>query len=173
MSPRSGDRLASGVGLVIGLAVVAVAVLGWRFPGGATGTLPASATISVASTGELIVTPEGTLVSAPKLMPGTQPGEGSFKVRNITGSTLSIQVKATASHPDLNPLLWVEVDAGGVLLYRGTLGDLSAWTSTSFSLASARGTHVTLKAWLPADSPAGWQGRVVAATLQFRATVMG
>jgi hypothetical protein len=157
------DRLARGLGVVLGVSLAAVALIAWRVPGG-EGTLGADVRVETLQTGEVGVAPLHPFLTAPSLMPGSQ-ASGSVTLRNQTGSPLAVRLRARPSSRDLDRILRVQVRAGGRPLYDGGLGGLRASGTLPLRLAPAASVRVGVRAWLPGGLRTGFKGRIVAVTL--------
>lgn len=162
------ERLAGIVGLTIGLAVVMLAVSGWRIPGG-DGHLGADIFFSSGPTGELEVSPSGPFLRATSMRPGGE-AHGSLMLRNQTGARLAIRVRGLPDRPDLDGLLQVEVRSGKVRLFSGTLGRLLRWSHGALVLRSGERGQLDFRAWLPADLKVGYQGRIASVPFELKAT---
>lgn len=173
MRPRA-DKAARGIGLLLGVFVAATAVWSWHIPRG-NGTLGAQVIVTTMPTGEIEVSPPGELLSAPSLRPApiTEAQSGRVKVRNITPRTLSIGLKATPSSADLNSLLWLQVDANGHQVFRGTLDALQAGVAKLLVLHPQEAANLDVSTWLPPDTGSGYEGRIQALSLEFPTKVQG
>lgn len=169
-----GDTWARGIGLLLGLSLALAAVMAWRIPQG-TGTLGADLIVASHPTGELDVTPSGPFVSATGLRPGGESDapSGTLRVRNQTGVTLGVRMRGLPSSKDLDGLLWIEIEAAGSPLFRGTVGDLRSWTDRAFTLDSGERTTISVRTWLPDTVTADYEGRIETLDLEFRATPVG
>jgi hypothetical protein len=148
-------------------------VLSWRIPGG-TGRLGADVRISSGPTGELDVSPSGPFLSVTNLEPGSADvAEGTFVVRNQTGSGLAVRLRAVPSAPDLDELLVMEVRTSDGRLLQGTLGGLREWSDRSFLLASGESQALRVRTWLRPVRNEGYQGRAEDVDLQLRAEPKG
>ncbi len=165
---RRGIGASRALGLVMGLAIALTAVRAWALPPG-QGELGTDLIMATAPTGELAVSVTGPFLTGTGMRPGAQADgpSGRFDVYNRTAATLAIQVKAQPSRPDLDDLLWVEVDAAGDRVYRGALSGLTEGSPGSFRLAPTQTVTLSVRAWLPTDVKAGYQGRVVTVDLTF------
>ena len=164
---ESSRRIVRGVGLALGIALAALAVVGWRVPRG-TGTLGADVQFITLATGPLDLTPVGLIASGTDLRP--VPGSvasGSVLVRNVTGRAQDVRVRAIASGPDLDPLLEVSLASDSATLYSGPLGGLRTWTVRGVRLASGQAARLRLRAWLPATAAHGYQDRIETITLEW------
>jgi hypothetical protein len=150
------------VGFTLGLAIVALALVGWRVPAG-NGTLGADVTLYSVENGNLAVSPSGVLALKRGLGEGDELA-GRVKVRNRTGKAVRVQLRTPADRPDLDSLLDVEARAGKTLLYRGRLVGLRNWTKRSFALAPGKTQDVSLRAALPKDAG----GRFATLNLELR-----
>src|SRR2546423_10248660 len=159
-SGSNNERWAKRGGFLVGLAVVAVLVLGWRVPAG-TGKLDGADLIfSSARIGELDVSAVGPFLTVTALRPSSPPVRGQVEITNQTGRRLAVRVRARADARDLDRLLLAQLSMGKVSIFRGRLGDLRAWTAQPFFLDSgARGTLV-LRVWFPSSLRSGYKGRI-------------
>lgn len=162
-------RWARAAGFTVGVAAVAALAIGWQVDRG-TGTVGADVTIIAAPTGELDI-PAGPFVRGTGLEPGGG-AHGTVPVRNQTGTTLRISVKALPSIQDLDAVLRVRMSAGGRPVYEGTLGGLRDW-SPAFRLPSGKATPLAFDVSLPAGSDDGVHGRIDDISLEFRSLTAG
>ena len=162
--------IARMAGLLLGMAVAAGLVASWRLPRG-TGALGADVKLLAAPIGELDVSPIGPLLSVTNLRAGSPPGRGETAVRNQTGATLSVRVRATPSLPDLDDLLVIRLELGDERLFEGTLSRLRSGTDRSFRLESGERRVLRAEAWLPDAVAGGYEGRVTDVGLEFEADV--
>jgi hypothetical protein len=156
---------AAGVLMGAGLAVFGLAA---ARPSADFTDLPARASVIVAPTGELALTPAApTAVLAPRaVVPGTAPVRAEVLVRNQTGRTLTVGLRATAPARDLDGLLRVRLSADGEPLADTTLQGLRAGTSTTLTLLRGAGRTLRVELWIPGSITAGYQGRTAAITLE-------
>ena len=146
------DRGLRWGGFVIGAAVMIIALLSWRIPGG-NGIPGLDLTITVDPTGELQTTPAGPVFFSNGITPGlAHATHGSFVVRNRTGTTLDVRLRALPSSFAVDDILRVEVKAGDVELFSGTLRELRRWTGNPITLISGASRVIAVVAWLPADA---------------------
>lgn len=159
---------ARGIGLLTGLSIATVAVLAWRIPAG-NGTLGTDLIVAAVPTGEIEVSSPGPFISATAMHPAPEADApaGSVKVRNITGQSLAIRVKVSANIPDLNSLLWMEIEASGRPLFRGPVEELARGTTNTFVLASGQRTTLDVRTWFPPSVTSGYEGRIANMDLTF------
>jgi hypothetical protein len=165
------ERLLGGAGLALGVTVVALAVSGWKIPAG-SGSLGSDLYFSSGPTGELEVVPSGPFLRAHGLRPQGSPAAGSFLVRNQTGSTVEVHVRALPDRSDLDGILAVRISSGSRAVFRGTLAGLVAGTAGLVELAPGGRARLRFEAWLPAGVERGYQGRIVSVPLQLDAEVL-
>jgi len=170
---RRGIGWARGIGFLAGLTIAVVAVLIWRVPAG-TGSLGTDLIVATGPTGELVVSQTGPFISATGMHPGPEADapSGSVKIENQTAVTLSVKVQALPSTKDLDSLLWIAIDAGGIELYRCPVGDIRTGTPTSFTLDSTEKTTIDVKTWLPQTVTSGYEGRIANVDLTFLSTAV-
>ena len=134
-------------------------LLAWRIPGG-TGIGGLDLMISVDPTGELQITPAGPVFFANALTPGP-PGHGAlggFEVRNRTGRTLEVRLRALPSSHTVDGSLRVEIRAGAIQVFSGEVGELRSWTGNAIRLASGSSEPISVRVWL-ASGATGYEGR--------------
>jgi hypothetical protein len=157
-------RVARPLGILLGVAIAAVALVSWRVPGGQR-TLGADVRMEALQTGPVGVAPLQPFLSTPSLLPGSTVS-GDVTLRNQTGVPLSLRLRALPSTPDLDSLLQVRVSAGTRTLYDGSLGGLRTAGTAPLRVASARSAQLEVRATLPASVRSGFEGRIVDVTLQ-------
>ena len=151
------DRWARRLGLLAGLAIVAIAVAGWRMPAH-HGSLGLDLAVEFQPTAQLELSPPGSVLTASGMQAGDQRS-GDLTVRNLTGTTLAVRLRALPSIHDLDRVLLVRVTAGAKTLYDGPLGAL-ADGSAALVLASGHTAPLRFTAQLPAAARNGWRGRI-------------
>jgi hypothetical protein len=119
MDSRRTEVFIGRTGVVLGLALAALAVSGWTVP---AGNPPSGmrVTLNVAPTGELGVDPTGPVLRSGELHAG-QSVDGTFVVINQTGRALDVRARAIAPPRELNGLVDVRLTAGGDSLVDGPL----------------------------------------------------
>ncbi len=154
--------------LVLGLALAALAVAGWRVDGGIT-TPPAEVSFQVTASQTLAVTPTGETVSGTLRASDPDRGlEDRMTVRNATGGALAVRLQAQPATTDLDRALNLRVSARGQMVWEGPLGELRQGTPTPFVLASHETVDVTVLAWITeAIDDDTWRARTVPVRLSF------
>jgi hypothetical protein len=165
------ERWARRIGLVTGLIAAAVAVSGWRMPA-QRAQLGLELAMTYQPAAQLELSPPGRVLTGSGMEPGGS-ASGDLSVRNITGVTLSVELQALPSIPDLDRTLLVRLDAGGRVLYDGPLGALRAGARAPLRLASGATTTVHVTARLPLGATDGWRGRLLKVVLEPVATPVG
>lgn len=159
------------IGLILGLALVAVAVLAGRVAGGHA-PVGSAVTVTALPTGELGLSRSGRILVAPDLHPGgpSNAARSSVVLHNQTGRTLAVRMRAVPSLPDLDGLLVVALEVAGSPPRVGAVGTLARWSPRPLVLARGESRRLVIRAWLPAGVRAGYQGRIVDVDLQLRGT---
>lgn len=167
-------RLMTVAGALLGAGVAVLLLVGAR-PSSSFATLPGSVRFSVPLTGELEVRPAAPrpVLAIPALLPGTRPDAATVTLRNQTGRTLAVDLRARAATHDLDGLLRVRLRAGGRLLADTTLQGLRHGEHFALRVPSGARRTLRLQAWLPAAITDGFQGRSVDVTLQPVTRVQG
>jgi len=168
------DRRTRGVGFLLGAGLAVAALLAWRIPPGHT-TLGAAVTVVTEPSGELSVTPSGTLINATSMKPApaSSAETGELRVRNETGSTLDVHLRGVPSQPDLNDALMIDVSSGGAPVYAGTLGGFRSWSDDGVTLDSGAKASFRVRTWLPETLTEGYQGRTTSVDLEFKSVPEG
>lgn len=170
MNAARGIGWARGIGFVLGVSLAISAIIGWRLPRG-TGRLGADVAVAFLQTGTLQLSTATPLINASDLRPGGAAANGTVDVRNSSGSTLAVRVKAEPSIADLDSLLWIDVRASGRRVYRGTLGDLRGG-SKAFTISPLQTRTLLVRTWLPTDVTNGYDGRIDEVNLTFHEEVV-
>jgi hypothetical protein len=162
------------IGLILGLGLVAVAVLAGRVAGGHS-PAGSAVTVSALPTGELGLSRSGRIVVAPDLQPGgpATAARGSLVVRNQTGRVLAVRMRVVPSQPALDALLMVSLEVAGERPLIRTVGALGRWSGRPLLLARRESRRLVIRAWLPAGLRTGYQGRIVDLELQLRGRPRG
>ncbi len=164
-SSRNGF-IVRAAALLLGVAVVSLALLGWRVPRG-SGALGADLYIVAGPTGELSVSPVGYVLHKAGLRPG-DAASGRLVVRNLIGRRAVVRLRATTDAPGFEPFVRVEIRTGSGLLFRGSLRRLRERATPGLALAAGGQASLAIRAWLPSSARDGYQARVATATLEFR-----
>ena len=106
------------------------------------------------------------------LRPGGPAAAGAFTVRNQTGETLSVALRADISSTELNGLLEVRVRSGSRVLSESTLESLRV-RPPRLQLASGQRARISLEAWLPTQVLEGYEGTLVDVTLTPQVRALG
>jgi hypothetical protein len=164
MTSPSG-RVAQSAGLVVGVAVVALMLAGWRVPGGSKAP-GAHVSLTVNRIGEFDVEPFGQLVDVHDLVPG-RVAEVRFVVTNVTGTAINLRVRARAADADLDGQLAFRVVTRGTSLFSGTLGQLRVPTRRRLILSPGARLPVLVRVWLPSRARA-YRARNAEVSLELR-----
>jgi hypothetical protein len=156
------------LGLVLGAAACAALLLGTHI-GRPAGALNAALTLTSAPTGELGVTPAGTVLAAPDLQPGAPPARGSLLVRNQTGVPLAVRVRARPMSGDLDDDARLSITSGAATLFDGTLGALREGTRRMV-VPPGQGRRLRIAVSLSPGDAGGAQGRSDDAALELTST---
>jgi hypothetical protein len=163
-------RAARSAGLVLGVALVAVMLVGWRVPGGSKAP-GAQVSVTINRTGELDVEPLGRLMDARDLRPG-RFAQARFTVVNTTGTAVDVRLRARVDGTDLDDELAFGVTARGISRFSGTLGQLRV--PTRRRLIMSPGAHVPLivRVWVPSRAR-DYRGRSAEVTLELKSKAAG
>jgi hypothetical protein len=138
--------------LAAGVALAALAVVGWRVEGGTTPP-PAEVALLVAPSQDLAIATVSGSDEATKLE-GSKPESGierRLEVRNATGNRLNVRIQASASSGELDEALRLQIRTENQTLFEGTLGSLRA-NGPSFTLDSHQTADVQVVAWIPVEA---------------------
>jgi hypothetical protein len=171
MTTRHPLRLTAIAAFAAGLLVVGVAVAAWRVPRG-DGRLGLDARVLLTSSGELDVSPPGPILSGTALEPG-RSATGGTTVRNQTGRTLLVSVRALPDLRAADSTVGIEVDAGATRLYSGTLGGLRQTTRAAIRLAPTQAVRMRLRIWVPAAARVRSRGQIVDVPLELPVRAVG
>ncbi len=165
MRLRAAQFVRAGAFLA-GLAIAAIAVAVWRVP---TQKVPGASLQMVAvGTSELQATPAHPFAISGDLKPGfSRGGVGRVTLHNTMAQPLAVRIHTLPSVTDLDRLLRVRASAAGGQVFRGSLGDLRAWTRRHFVVPSHRRTVLETRFWLPGSVRHGFQNRVATVTIEF------
>jgi hypothetical protein len=155
-------------GLVLGAAACAVLLLGTHI-GRPAGALDAALTLTSAPTGELGVTPTGTVLAVRNLQPGAPPARGSLVVHNQTGIPLAVRLSARPMSGDLDSDARLRITAGAATLFDGTLGALRDGTRR-IVVQPGQGRRLGIAVSLSPGDASSAQGRSDDAALELTST---
>jgi hypothetical protein len=167
MSTLTADRFTRAIGAAIGFCLVAALIVAARPAGGHGGVLPASLRFTAALDGAVAAepaAPKPLLVSGP-LRPGDRAG-GDFSLRNQTGETLAVRLRAQPTSTALDGIAQVRLRNRGATIFEGTLQTLREGTAEPVRLRPGRAARVRVTAWISADVETGYEGRNVAVALE-------
>jgi hypothetical protein len=161
MSARSLHATVRVAGVLLGAGAAVALLIGAR-PSASYARLPASAHFTIAVSGELAVTPAPgrPFLVARTLTPEGAHARASFTVRNQTGSTLMVGLRAHALSHELDGLLRIRLRAGATTLANTTLQGLRHGTPVAVRLRSGAARSIALEAWIP-DGTNDYEGRLV------------
>ncbi|MFL5735946.1 MAG: hypothetical protein ACJ76P_01240 [Actinomycetota bacterium] len=163
------DRRTRGIGFLLGAGLAVAALLSWRIPPGHT-TLGAAVTVVTQPSGELAISPGGTLINATAMKPSSASSAetGELHVRNETGANLEVHLRGVASQPDLNDALMVDVSSGKTSIFSGTLGEFRSWSDDGVAVDPGARASFRVSTWLPPSLKEGYQGRTTSVDLEFK-----
>lgn len=167
MSTLVADRFTRAIGAAIGLGLVAALIVAARPAGGNGGVLPATLRFSAALDGAVATEPAAPkpLLASGPMRPGSH-AHGDFTLRNQTGETLAVRLRAKPSSTALDGTAQVRLESRGVVLSEGTLQALRQGTTEPLRLAPGGAADVHVVAWIPAEVETGYEGRNVAVALE-------
>ena len=168
MTRVHANTLTKWIGLAAGIALAAVLLSSWRVPA-TSGTLGADLKLVATPPGELTLKPAGALLQGHGLRAGGTAATGTLEVRNITARTLAVRTRLLPSVPDLDAGLRVEVEDGGRPVASGPLGRLRRWSRAAVTIAPGESRRLDARAAV-VPGARDYQGRIVDATLELRAT---
>jgi hypothetical protein len=99
------------------------------------------------------------------MRPGSH-AQGEFTLRNQTGETLAVRLRAKPSSTALDGTAQVRLESRGVVLSEGTLQALRQGSAEAVRLAPGGAAPVHVVAWIPAEVETGYEGRDVAVALE-------
>jgi len=167
MSTLAADRFTRAIGAAIGLGLVAALIFAARPAGGHGGVLPASLRFTASLDGAIAAEPAAPkpLLASGPMRPGSH-ARGDFTLRNETGETLAVRLRAKPSSTALNGTAQVRLKSRGVVLTEGTLQALRQGTTEAIRLAPGAAAPVHVVAWIPAEVETGYEGGDVAVALE-------
>jgi len=171
MRARSHHPVA-GPAFAVGLLAAVLAVAGWRVDSvPATGALDVR--LGVVGSPEVAVAAADPVLRGRGLRPRGNAARGSLVVRNQTGATLAVGLRASAQDTDVDAALMVEVRAGDRTLTATTLGRLRGGSAATTTLAPGASRRLSVAVWVRAGAPSGYQGRSETVTLEPTMRVVG
>lgn len=173
MNPSAQRNLARAAGALLGLTLAVTLLLVSR-PGAVGAGAPAAVSVTIAPAGELEVVPPPPrpVLETRSLRPGGPVATGAFTVRNQTGETLAVALRADISSTELNGLLEVRVRSGSRVLSESTLESLRV-RPPRLQLGSGQRAHISLEAWVPTQVLEGYEGALVDVTLTPQVQTLG
>ena len=167
MSSLVTDRFTRAIGAAIGLGLVAALIVAARPAGGHGGVLPATLRFTAVLDGAVAAEPAAPkpLLASGPMRPGSHAG-GDFTLRNQTGETLAVRLRAKPGSTELDGTAQVRLESRGVVLSEGTLQALRQGTAEPLRLGPGGAASVHVVAWIPAEVETGYEGRSVAVVLE-------
>lgn len=167
MSTSAADRFTRAIGAAIGLGLVAALIVAARPAAGHGGVLPATLRFTAALDGAVAAEPAAPkpLLASGPMRPGSH-AEGNFTLRNQTGETLAVRLRAKPSSTALDGTAQVRLESRGAVLSEGTLQALRQRTTEPLRLAPGGAADVHVVTWIPAEVETGYEGRNVAVSLE-------
>jgi hypothetical protein len=153
-------------GFALAFGAVVLALIAWRLPT-LRPDLGAEAAFSVTPTGELEVQPVGVFLDARGLRPGSDAQTSAIAIRNQTGKTLTVSLRALPAARDLDELVSVELTSGRTTIFRGTVGGLRDWTKP-LRLRSGERAPLRLRVTMRSTVHSGYAGRIESVPLELR-----
>ena len=167
MSTSVADRFTRAIGAAIGLGLVAALIIVARPASGHGGVLPASLRFTAALDGAVAAEPAAPmpLLASGPMRPGSH-ARGAFTLRNQTGETLAVRLRAKPSSTALDGTAQVRLLSRGTVLSEGTLQALRQGSQQALRLRPGGTARVRVIAWIPAEVETGYEGRDVAVSLE-------
>src|SRR3954470_8754001 len=167
MSTFAADRFTRAIGAAIGLGLVVALIAMARPAGGHGGVLPASLRFTAVLDGAVAVEPAAPkpLLASGPMRPGSH-AQGDLTLRNQTGETLAVRLRAKPSSTALDGTAQVRLVSRGVVLSEGTLQALRQGSAEAVRLRPGAAAPVHVVAWIPAEVETGYEGRDVAVALE-------
>jgi hypothetical protein len=164
MDSRRKDVWAGRAGLLIGLALAAVAVAGWTLP---AGDRPEGVRVSLtaAPTGELEVAPPHRVLRSGPLHAGDGL-QGTVVITNLTGEARRAQVRTVAPSRELDHDVRVLATSKDRELLAGPLGSARAW-GRPVEIRSGAAIRVRVRLSVP-PSASGYENRAADLRLEMR-----
>jgi len=156
--------------LVVGVALVALLLAGWRVPGGPKAP-GAQVSVTVNRTGELDVEPLGQLVDVHDLLPG-RFAEVLFIATNTTGAAVDVRLRARADGAELDDQLAFRVGAWRTSLFSGTLRQLRVPTRRRLVLSAGARVPLIVRVWLPSRARA-YRARSAEVSIELQSEAAG
>ena len=160
------------LGLGLGAVVALSGVLASRIPGG-DGTLGADVRVFSAPSAGVSISPSGLVLTAPQLRPGKGDRSAGLQVSNRLAGKVLIRVRAATSTGGLDGLLWIQIEDGGGVMFRGPVGQLRSWTQTAALFGPGEGRSLRVTTWLPGTVRAGYEGVTTDVTLEWKTEPAG
>ena len=160
------DHPAWIAGVLIGAMLVPASLAATSFPRGQQ-SLGLDAAFTVAPSGEINLQ-AGTIARGADMRPGSVV-RGSRWVRNQTGRSLMVRVRALPSNPEADRVLRARLLVDGTPFFEGTLGQLRKWTPHWFQLKRAERRRLQVEIEIPPVVQEAYAGVVVDAPIELQA----
>ncbi len=158
-------------GLVLGAVACTVLLVAPRISRPA-GVLDARLTLTATPTGELGITPKGTVLKSGRLAPGAPPVRATLAVRNQTGVPLAVTLAARPATGDLDDVVRLRIRTADGTLFDGTPARLRSGTAP-LQIGAGDGRRLRITATLRGHAPAGAEGRADEIALELRSSPTG
>jgi hypothetical protein len=160
------------LGLGVGVFVAVGGVLAARVPAG-DGTLGMDVRVMTAPSLGLSFSPGELVFVAPQLRPGKAGRTGALDVTNRSATRVLVRTRAQPSTDAVEDLLWLEIDDGGGVVFKGPLAQLRDWTQTAAMFGPAEDRTLRVTAWLPDVGRGGYAGLTADVTLEWKTEQVG
>lgn len=161
-------RGAFAAGLVAALTLVMIG----RIPAG-TAPIGLDATLTTGPSGEVAVSPAGTVARATALAPGRGELHGTVALTNQTDAALAVHVRMRPSIPDADAALQVQVQGPRGTLYAGPAGGLREPSAAHLTISPHGSAAIAVIARVAPGAGAGWRAREVTLPLEYVSTIAG
>lgn len=164
-SPQLGEHRLRGAGAAIGFAGALAALAFWSVPASSrVGDLELGVRLEASGALESSVS---ELIPVRKVRPG-RPALATATVRNQSGATVGVRVRALGPRTEMDSRFVVHVVAGDRRLYEASLGRLRKGTRLRFALRRGQSRDVSVQVRLRAGLADGYAGRYETLTLRLQ-----
>ena len=158
-------------GLLLGAVACTVLLVSPRISRPA-GALDAALTLTATPTGELGISPKGTVLKSGRLAPGAPPARAALTARNQTGVPLAVTLAARPATGDLDDVVRLRIRTADATLFDGTPARLRSGAAP-LRLAPGEGRRLRITASLRRDAAERGEGRTDDIALELRSTPAG
>jgi hypothetical protein len=172
MNTKQATDIPRLIAIVAGSCLCLAALFAWHLPSDAR-TLGADVRLVATPPGELLVKPDGAVLSARNMAPDGEPARGAFTIRNLVGKPLLVRARGLPSSRLLDDDIQVNLQSGDTTLFDGSLGRFRDFAAGPGLRLPAKSTATIDATATLARGSDHYRGQILDITLEFQAKPIG